>query len=129
MNEPQLSVLIPVWNGAREIHLLLDALAAQTLDSEHFEVVVVDNGSTDCTAEIVGRYAFVRLLSEHRPGSYSARNTGLKVLRGTYVTFTDADCVSLSRTAERANIDIVTAGSQIGACLAAYGNVVGASIV
>lgn len=93
MNEPQLSVLIPVWNGAREIHLLLDALAAQTLDSEHFEVVVVDNGSTDCTAEIVGRYAFVRLLSEHRPGSYSARNTGLKVLRGTYVTFTDADCV------------------------------------
>jgi hypothetical protein len=45
-----------------------------------------------------------------------------------YASLTDADCVSLSRKAGRADIDVVTAG-QIRACLAAYGNVVGAGLI
>lgn len=93
MSDPEISVLIPVWNGARQIHLCLDALAAQTLSRDRFEVVVVDNGSTDDTADVIRRYDFVRLLSEPEPGSYRARNTGLKELRGRYVCLTDADCI------------------------------------
>ncbi len=90
---PEISVLIPVWNGEKEIDLCLRALAAQTLSPDLFEVVIVDNGSTDRTAEIVRSYPSVRLLEERQPGSYRARNTGLAALRGKYVALTDADCI------------------------------------
>jgi glycosyltransferase involved in cell wall biosynthesis len=93
MSPPQISVLIPVWNGVDQIGLCLDALAVQSLPRDQFEVVVVDNGSTDRTAEVVGRYPFVRLLTEPGPGSYRARNAGLPHLKGDYVAFTDADCI------------------------------------
>jgi glycosyltransferase involved in cell wall biosynthesis len=90
---PEISVLIPVWNGENEIKLCLDALMAQTLPRHQFEVVIVNNGSTDRTAEVVSRYPMARLIDEPQPGSYRARNTGLAHLRGKYVALTDADCI------------------------------------
>ena len=89
----ELSVIVPVWNGAGEIHRLLDALAAQTADRARYEVVVVDNGSTDETARIVAGYPFVRLLHQPRPGSYAARNLAIAETSGRFLLFTDADCV------------------------------------
>ncbi|RIV83051.1 glycosyltransferase [Aurantiacibacter zhengii] len=90
---PKISVVIPVWNGERYMRKLLDALTRQTAMAESFEVIVVDNGSTDRTSEIVSGYTFVTLLSEAKPGSYRARNRALEIARGEYVLFTDADCV------------------------------------
>lgn len=90
---PIVSVIVPVWNGEREIGLCLDALARQTATAETFEVIVVDNGSSDATAEVVRGYPGVTLLGEPTPGSYAARNSALAVARGRLALFTDADCV------------------------------------
>ena len=90
---PYISVVVPVWNSPELIAKCLAALEAQTYPRERFEVIVVDNGSTDATAEVVRGFAGVTLLSEPLPGSYRARNVGLKAAKGEYVAFTDADCV------------------------------------
>jgi glycosyltransferase involved in cell wall biosynthesis len=93
MTSPIVSVIIPVWNGADRIAMTLDAISAQTAASNLFEVIVIDNGSTDATSEVVRRYPFVELLHEPQPGSYRARNLGLARAQGTFVLFTDGDCV------------------------------------
>ena len=91
--EPTITVIAPVWNGEREVGLLLDALAAQTAPEQAFEVIVVDNGSTDRTGDVLARYPFVRVLHEPKPGSYAARNLAIRNARGRFLLFTDADCV------------------------------------
>jgi len=88
-----LSVIIPVWNGEREIGGLLDCLAAQNAPRDRYEVIVVDNGSTDRTRDVVSLYDFVKLVSETRPGSYAARNKAIAMARGDHLLFTDADCM------------------------------------
>jgi glycosyltransferase involved in cell wall biosynthesis len=91
--QPFISVIIPVWNSPELIAKCLTALAAQSYPRDRHEVVVVDNGSTDSTAEVARSYPFAAVLSEPTPGAYRARNLGLKSTRGEYVAFTDADCI------------------------------------
>ena len=90
---PLVSVIVPVWNSPDLIARCLAALKRQNYPKNRFEVIVVDNGSTDNTAKIVRLFAGVQLVAEAEPGSYQARNTGLKRATGEYVAFTDADCV------------------------------------
>ena len=90
---PFLSVIVPVWNSADLIAKCLTAIGAQTYARDLFEVLVVDNGSTDATREVVRTFPFARLLSEPVAGSYRARNCGLREAQGEYVLFTDADCI------------------------------------
>lgn len=92
-SDPFVSIIIPVWNSERRIVMALEAIARQTAPRDRFEVIVVDNGSNDGTAEAVRQFDFVKLLSEPTPGSYRARNRGLAEARGEYVLFTDSDCV------------------------------------
>lgn len=92
-SDPLISIIIPVWNSERRIAMALEAIARQTAPRDQFEVIVVDNGSTDGTAEAAQRFDFARVLSEPIPSSYRARNRGLAEARGEYVLFTDADCV------------------------------------
>ena len=82
-----------MYNNAPGLTLCLDALAAQTYPSTRFEVIVVDNGSTDDVAAVVARFPQVRLFDEPRPGSYAARNKGLSVATGDIMAFTDSDCI------------------------------------
>jgi glycosyltransferase involved in cell wall biosynthesis len=90
---PFVSVIVPVYNDPVRVAGCIEALLAQTYPSDRYEVLVVDNCSTDTTAEIVSRYP-VRLLAEHqRQGSYAARNKALQEARGDIVAFTDSDCV------------------------------------
>lgn len=93
MHTPLVSVIIPVWNARGLIRRCLDALQSQTIPSNEFEIIVVDNGSTDGTVEAALSVPGVTVLVEHRPGSYAARNRGLAHARGIYVAFTDADCL------------------------------------
>lgn len=89
---PQVSVVVPVRDGAAQLPALLDALGAQA-DAPPFEVVVVDNGSRDSTAAIAERHPVVRLVvREPRPGSYAARNAGVAAASAPALAFTDADC-------------------------------------
>lgn len=89
----QVSVVVPVWNGAAVIARCLDALQRQTLPQDSVQIIVVDNGSTDATAEIVRGYPRVLLLHEPAPGSYAARNHALAHVAAPVTAFTDADCV------------------------------------
>jgi cellulose synthase/poly-beta-1,6-N-acetylglucosamine synthase-like glycosyltransferase len=91
--QPFISVVIPVWNSPGLLAKCLTALSAQSYPRDRYEVVVVDNGSTDTTADIARNYPCIAVLSEPIAGSYRARNLGLKSARGEYVAFTDADCI------------------------------------
>jgi glycosyltransferase involved in cell wall biosynthesis len=99
---PFVSVIVPVWNSPELIATCLSALTAQTYPRDRFEVLVVDNASTDSTGEAARRFPITTLLSEPTPGSYHARNRGLKEARGEYVAFTDADCIPAPDWIEKA---------------------------
>jgi len=85
-----ISVVIPAWNEEREIECCLEGLFRQTHTA--FEVIVVDNGSTDATASLAEAWG-VRVIKEPRRGISCARQAGFEVARGTIVASTDADTV------------------------------------
>lgn len=89
----RVSIIIPVLDDFRRLRLCLDALAGQTWPREGLEVVVVDNGSREDVVPAVAEFPFVRVLREARPGSYVARNTGIRAAKGEVFAFTDSDCV------------------------------------
>lgn len=95
MADPLISVIIPTYNRAEILRLALDSLAAQTLASGAFEVLVVDNNSGDHTRAVVEAYcqhlAHFHYLSEHAQGAAHARNRGLQVAQGEYVGLMDDD--------------------------------------
>lgn len=88
----QVAVIVPVWNGEAVLARCLDALVRQTIPRETYQIIVVDNGSSDATARIARSYSGVELLEERRPGSYVARNLGIGRVRAPITAFTDADC-------------------------------------
>lgn len=87
------SVIIPFYNAAPTIERCIQGLLAQDLPPERFEILMVDNNSTDASAAIVRRYPRVTLLREPKQGAYAARNRGLAHARGRILAFTDPDCV------------------------------------
>lgn len=86
------SIVIPTFNGATRIVACLAALLRQ-IDLTKTEILVVDDGSTDDTAEVVAGYAGVRLIRQSNAGPAAARNRGALEAAGTIVLFTDDDCV------------------------------------
>ncbi|HEX2412049.1 MAG TPA: glycosyltransferase [Solirubrobacteraceae bacterium] len=112
MDRPVVTVVVPVRNGMRRIDELLGALAAQELDAP-YEVIVVDDASTDDTADRVARRDGVRLLRMQRQsGSYAARNRGVQAARGPVLAFTDADCVPTPSWLAR-GLDALARGADI----------------
>jgi len=88
---PLVSIIIPAYNAAAMIVETLDSLRRQTHPA--IEIIVVDDGSRDDTAAVVRAYGQgVQLLQQPNSGGCSApRNTGLRIARGEFVTFFDAD--------------------------------------
>lgn len=87
-----LSIIIPTFNGAARIRKCLEALLPQAAPISA-EILVVDDGSTDTTGDVVSRYPGVRLISQANSGPAAARNRGALEAKGTIVLFTDDDCV------------------------------------
>jgi GT2 family glycosyltransferase len=89
--EPRISVVIPVHNSRETIGKCLESLGR--LDHPSFETIIVDDGSTDDTAEICESYGRVRVIRASKGGPSRARNIGIEAARGEFVAFTDGDCI------------------------------------
>lgn len=90
---PRVSVIIPVYNDAERLQVCLQALEVQTYPEALFEVLVVDNGSSESLEQVVRLYPHARLSFESQQSSYAARNTGITLARGEVLAFTDSDCI------------------------------------
>jgi glycosyltransferase involved in cell wall biosynthesis len=88
-----ISVVVPMYNAEPYLAACLDALVSQDFPCGDYEVLLVDNGSTDGSVAIARRHPAVTLLSEATRGAYSARNRGIRQARGEVIAFTDPDCV------------------------------------
>jgi len=86
----EVSVIIPTYNSARYLSDAIDSVLAQTF--RDFEVLVIDDGSTDDTASLMRQYSRpVRYIRQENGGVSRARNRGIDESRGRYVAFLDAD--------------------------------------
>jgi len=87
------SIIIPAFNSDDTIERCVRSALAQELPEGDFEVIVVDNGSTDATLGILENLP-VKVLSESRRGRSAARNRGARDAEGSYFAFLDSDCVA-----------------------------------
>ena len=85
------SAIVPAYNAALTIEECIEALLKQSVPRKEYEVIVVDDGSTDGTATLARSYA-VRVLTQHHCGPAAARNLGASQSSGDILLFTDADC-------------------------------------
>jgi glycosyltransferase involved in cell wall biosynthesis len=93
------TVIVPTFNRRDEIKELLESLANQTISISDFEIIIVDDGSTDDTQEVV--YGFIdstdlniRFLKQDHKGPGEARNMGMTNAKGNYQLFIDSDCIA-----------------------------------
>ncbi len=100
LNNPLVSIIIPTYNRAHLISETLDSVLAQTYPN--WECIVVDDGSTDHTKEVVQayvdkdpRFRFYHRPPEHKPGGNGARNYGFKMSQGELIIWFDSDDLML----------------------------------
>lgn len=89
MNWPKVTIVIPVYNGEKYIENCIDSIINQ--DYSDIQIVIVDDGSTDRTAEIIKKYERVEYYKQAQLGATVARNLGLKMAKGQFIKFLDAD--------------------------------------
>lgn len=122
MMHSQVSVIVPVYNVEHYIHRALDSLLNQTYP--HLDIILVDDGSPDKCPQICDEYARkdnrVRVIHKKNGGLSDARNVGLDIATGEYITFLDSDDYILPdtvekflRTAHEQNVDVVCCGLNI----------------
>lgn len=89
-----ISVIIPVYNAEKEIERCIASLLSLSYPKEAYELLFINNNSTDATASILAKNAeSISILTEEKPTSYAARNKGIANASGKIIAFTDSDCV------------------------------------
>ena len=91
MADDVVSIVMAMYNTRRYVHEAIESVLGQ--DYPHFELIIVDDGSTDGGHEVVQRYSDprIRLIRTENRGPSAARNRGIEESRGTYITFLDSD--------------------------------------
>jgi glycosyltransferase involved in cell wall biosynthesis len=89
--KPLVSIVIPAYNCENTISKCLDSLL--NLDYLNLEIIVINDGSTDSTGEILKQYSNIRIINTENSGPSRARNIGVREAKGAFIAFTDADCI------------------------------------
>jgi glycosyltransferase involved in cell wall biosynthesis len=117
---PFISVIVPAHNRQKPLQALLARLEQQDYPTDRFEIIVVDDGSTDGTADLLRQSAAesrLQLLRQARQGPGAARNAGAQIARGEVLAFTDSDCLPepgwLSALARACEPPVAAAGGQV----------------
>lgn len=92
MSTPVVSVIVPIFNHWALVSALLKRLELQAVDDGFFELLLIDNGS-DFIPDDLALPSWARILLCETPGSYAARNVGVRAAQGRVLAFTDADCL------------------------------------
>jgi glycosyltransferase involved in cell wall biosynthesis len=87
------SVVVPVHNNSVDLRNCIESLKALDYPRERYEIIVVDNSSTDDTAAVATSMGVTCISETQFQSSYAARNTGIKAAGGDFIAFTDSDCV------------------------------------
>lgn len=91
----RLSIIIPTYNLESFIGVTLDSCLRQNIPSDEYEIICVNDGSTDKSAEVISKYAEkhpnVKLISQTYAGVSTARNKGIDLAQGRYIWFVDGD--------------------------------------
>ncbi|NDW14906.1 glycosyltransferase [Alteromonas genovensis] len=96
---PSISIIVPVYNDLNRVGQCIDKLITLSHPTSDYEVIIVDNCSSDGTYDYLSSrlkkvtLPTMQLIKCAKPGSYAARNAGLKVARGDFIAFTDSDCL------------------------------------
>lgn len=106
-----LSIVIPIYNAEHYIGKCLDSILYQGIAPDSYEIVIVNDGSTDESSSIVRqyilKYPFIKLYNQVNQGQSAARNYGMSMANGDYIQFMDADDFlienSLSKIVDFAN--------------------------
>ncbi len=110
-NHPQVSVIIPTYNQAKFIGEAIDSVLNQTY--QDFEIIVVDDGSTDRTKEVLDKYKdSIRYIYQENRGPAAAKNKGILASQGKYIATLDSDDVWLPRKLEF-QIDLLESNEQL----------------
>src|SRR3990167_11292354 len=117
---PKISIIIPLYNQVEYLEDCLESAYNQTMPAH--EIIVVNDGSKDNTAEIAERYTFkefpgvesnVRVIHQVNKGLSSARNTGIMAATGTYILPLDADDMLMENAIARITKEIVQTNGDI----------------
>lgn len=114
-----ISVIVPVYNAERYLARCIDSILTQTYNN--FELILVDDGSTDCSGKICDKYAKadarIKVVHKENGGVSTARNAGIDIAKGEYITFIDSDDFVereffkyTFNAAQKSKADCVTAG-------------------
>lgn len=101
MKNPKVSVLLPTYNAANHISKAINSILGQSFTD--FELIVINDGSTDNTGEILNKFSDPRIiiLNQENLGLPRALNNGIAVARGAYLARQDADDISLAQRLEK----------------------------
>jgi glycosyltransferase involved in cell wall biosynthesis len=114
LSNPLVTVVVAVHNGERFLRFALESLYAQ--DYEPFEVVFVDDGSTDGSAEIANAFAGIRYVHQQNQGLAAARNKGLSLANGEFLAYLDDDDLIPSHKLRR-QAEYLVANPDVGCVL------------